>query len=91
VPFDAVHYPNRLNKRPGEPCVWQAPDEYFTMYGYSPDSPDVKQRYQATVTALEVGIGRVLMQVDDLSSSLADTISRLPFSILDSGRTNGGI
>jgi len=66
VPFNAVHYPSPLNKRAGEPCVWQAPDEYFTMYGYSPDTLDVKQRYQATVTALDAGIGRVLKQIDDL-------------------------
>ena len=66
LPFNAVHYPGRLNKAPGEPCVWQAPDEYFSMYGYAPDTLDVKQRYQATVTALDAGIGRVLKQIDAL-------------------------
>ena len=66
LPFNAVHYPGRLNKKPGEPCIWQAPDETFEMYGYSPDTRDVKQRYQATVTALDAGIGRVLKQIDTL-------------------------
>ncbi len=66
LPFNAVHYPNPANKAPGEPCVWQAPDEYFEMYGYRPDTQDVRQRYQATVTALDAGIGRVLNQIDAL-------------------------
>jgi arylsulfatase A-like enzyme len=66
LPFNAVHYPNPANKKPGEPCIWQAPDEYFETYGYRPDTRDVKQRYQATVTALDAGIGRVLNQIDAL-------------------------
>jgi len=66
LPFNAVHYPNPANKAPGEPCIWQAPDESFRLYGYSPDTLDVKQRYQATVTALDAGIGRVLKQIDAL-------------------------
>ncbi|MFH1269255.1 MAG: sulfatase-like hydrolase/transferase [Planctomycetota bacterium] len=66
LPFNAVHYPNPANKKPGEPCVWQAPDESFAKYGYSPDTLDVRERYQATVTALDAGIGRVLSQIDAL-------------------------
>ncbi len=66
LPFNAVHYPGPLNKKPGEPCIWQAPDEYFKMYGYSPDTRDVGERYQATVTALDAGIGRVLSEIDAL-------------------------
>lgn len=66
LPFNAVHYPSPLNKKPGEPCVWQAPDEHFETYGYSPDTRDVRRRYQATVTALDAGIGRVLSQIDAL-------------------------
>jgi len=66
LPFNAVHYPNPRNKKPGEPCIWQAPDEYFKRYGYSPDTRDVRQRYYATVTALDAGIGRVLGEIDAL-------------------------
>ena len=66
LPFNAVHYPGPLNKSPGEPCIWQAPDEYFEMYGYSPDTRDVRRRYRATVTALDAGIGRVLDEIDAL-------------------------
>jgi len=66
LPFNAVHYPGRLNKKAGQPCIWQAPAEYFRLYGYSPETRDVKQRYQATVTALDAGIGRVLKQLDSL-------------------------
>ena len=43
VPFNAVHYPSPANTAPGQPCIWQAPDEYFAKYGYSPDTRDVKQ------------------------------------------------
>jgi arylsulfatase A len=66
VPFNAAHFPRRQNKRPGEPAVWQAPDEYFKLYGYSPDEEDEKKRYQAVITALDAGIGRVLGQIDSL-------------------------
>ena len=66
LPFNAVHYPNPRNKKPGEPCIWQAPDEYFRRYGYSPDTRDVRERYYATVTALDAGIGRVLAEIDAL-------------------------
>ena len=66
LPFNAVHYPNPSNKKPDEPCVWQAPDKYFKLYGYSPKTRDEKQRYWATVSALDDGVGRVLKQLDDL-------------------------
>ena len=66
VPFNAVHYPSPYNKAPGVECIWQAPDEAFERYGYSPDTRDVLKRYQATVTALDTGIGRVLQQVNQL-------------------------
>ncbi|MFH1918917.1 MAG: sulfatase-like hydrolase/transferase [Planctomycetota bacterium] len=66
LPFNAVHYPGALNKKPGEPCIWQAPDESFAKYGYAPDTLDVGERYQATVTALDAGIGRVLGQINAL-------------------------
>ncbi len=66
LPFNAVHYNNPANTAPGVECVWQAPDEAFRAYGYSPQTRDVKQRYYATVTALDTGIGRVLQQLDSL-------------------------
>jgi arylsulfatase A-like enzyme len=66
VPFNAAHFPNRRNKAPGEPIVWQAPAEYFECYGYSPDEQDEKKRYRAVITALDAGIGRVVDQVDSL-------------------------
>jgi arylsulfatase A-like enzyme len=69
LPFNAVHYPSPLNKKPGEPCIWQAPDEYFEMYGYSPHTRDVTERYQATVSALDAGMGRVLNEIDALGLS----------------------
>lgn len=66
LPFNAVHYPGQLNKAPGEPCIWQAPDASFEAYGYSPDTRNVKHRYHACITALDAGIGRVLRQIDAL-------------------------
>lgn len=70
VPFNAAHYPNPKNKRPGEPVIWQAPAEAFAAYGLAPDESDPKRRYRAVLTALDAGIGRVLDQVDALG--LAD-------------------
>ncbi len=66
VPFNAAHYPNPRNKPPGTPCLWQAPDEAFERYGYSPKTLDESKRYRAVVTALDNGIGRVLDQLDRL-------------------------
>jgi len=78
VPFNAVHYPGARNKAPGVECIWQAPDEAFRAYGWSPDTRDVEKRYYATVTALDMGIGRVLDQLDRLS--LADNTLVIFFS-----------
>ncbi len=66
VPFNAAHYPNPKNKPPGTPCLWQAPDEAFARYGYSPDTLDERERYRAVLTALDNGIGRVLDKLDRL-------------------------
>jgi arylsulfatase A-like enzyme len=66
VPFNAAHYPNPKNKPAGTPCLWQAPDEAFARYGYSPDTLDERERYRAVLTALDDGIGRVLDKLDQL-------------------------
>ena len=66
LPFNAVHYPGARNKHHGAPAIWQAPAKFFQQYGYAPDSQDEKQRYQATVTALDAGVGRVLAEIDSL-------------------------
>ena len=66
VPFNAAHFPNPKNKPPGTPCIWQAPDEAFERYGYSPKTLDERKRYQAVVTALDNGVGRVLDQIKRL-------------------------
>ncbi len=70
LPFNAVHFPGARNKHHGAPAIWQAPAKFFQQYGFAPDSGDEKQRYQATVTALDAGVGRVLDQIDSLG--LAD-------------------
>ena len=67
VPFNAAHYPNPRNKPPGTPCLWQAPDDAFTRYGYSPATLDERKRYRAVLTALDDGVGRVLDQLDRLN------------------------
>jgi arylsulfatase A-like enzyme len=66
LPFNAPHYPNPGSKALGKPCVWQAPDEAFAAYGYSPNTQDEQKRYRAVVTALDTGVGRVLAQLDSL-------------------------
>jgi arylsulfatase A-like enzyme len=66
LPFNAPHFPNKKNKYPGEPCIWQAPDEAFAAYGLDPGETDERLRYRAVVTALDAGIGRVLQRIDDL-------------------------
>ncbi len=66
IPFNAAHYPNPNNKAPGEPCLWQAPDEAFTRYGYSPQTLDEPSRYRAVLAALDDGVGRVLDRLDRL-------------------------
>jgi arylsulfatase A len=67
VPFNAAHFPNPRNKPPGTPCLWQAPDEAFARYGFSPTTLDERKRYRAVVTALDDGVGRVLDQLDRLN------------------------
>lgn len=69
VPFNAAHYPNPRNKPPGHPAIWQAPDEYFALYGVDPKTRDERQRYRAVVSALDAGIGRVVRQLDELGLS----------------------
>jgi arylsulfatase A len=64
--FNAPHYPNPRNKAPGEPCVWQAPDECFELYGVSPQVEDETTRYRAVVTAVDAAVGRVLAEIDSL-------------------------
>jgi arylsulfatase A-like enzyme len=65
LPFNAPHFPNRKNKRPGQPCIWQAPDRAFAAYGRSPDQSDPLRRYAAVVTALDEAIGRVLSALEE--------------------------
>ncbi len=66
LPFNAPHFPQPGNKAPGQPKIWQAPDEAFEAYGWSPSELDAKRRYFAVITALDTAIGRVLKQIDDL-------------------------
>lgn len=64
LPFNAPHFPNRRNKRPGQKFEWQAPDWAFEPYPYGPDEEDSLKRYSAVVTALDQAIGRVLDSLD---------------------------
>jgi arylsulfatase A-like enzyme len=66
LPFNAAHFPNKVNFAPGEPVVWQVPGKYLAAYGYPPDEPDPKKRYRAVLTALDDAIGRVLRQLETL-------------------------
>ena len=66
VPFNAAHYPNPKNKPAGTPCLWQAPDEAFARYSYSPKTLDERERYRAVLTAMDDGIGRILDKLDQL-------------------------
>ena len=64
VPFNAAHYPNPKNKRPGQVFRWQAPPEFFRLYGFDPETVDPRHGYQAVISALDAGIGRVLDEID---------------------------
>lgn len=64
LPFNAPHFPVAGNKRNGQPCVWQAPDDAFRAIGLSPAEADPRKRYEAVVFALDRGIGRVLAAVE---------------------------
>ena len=66
VPFNAAHYPNPKNKRPGQPFRWQAPAEFFRAYDYDPDTENPVLGYRAVMTALDAGVGRVLDELDRL-------------------------
>ena len=66
LPFNAAHFPNKVNFAAGEPVVWQVTPKYLEAYGYPPDEVDPKKRYQAVLTHLDDGIGRVLRQLDAL-------------------------
>ena len=65
LPFNAPHFPNPKNKKPGQPSIWQAPERAFALYGMSPDEPDPANRYRAVVSALDEAIGRVLRAMDE--------------------------
>ena len=65
LPFNAPHFPNRKNKRSGQPNIWQAPAWAFAEYGLNPNEADPRKRYEAVVTALDAGIGRVLVSLDE--------------------------
>ncbi len=64
VPFNAAHYPNPRNKAPGQPFRWQAPAEFFRLYGYAPDTEVAEHGYRAVMTALDAGVGRILDQLN---------------------------
>jgi len=64
VPFNAAHFPNPVNHQPNEPVIWQAPAEYFALYGWPADEPDERKRYRAVLSALDAGIGRILRELD---------------------------
>ena len=66
VPFNAAHVPNPKNKAPGEETIWQAPAEFFELYGYEPDSTDSDEGYHAVMSALDAGLGSIVTQIDDL-------------------------
>lgn len=67
LPFNAPHFPNKSNKAPGVPAIWQAPPKAFKTYGYDPASTDIVEGYHAVVTALDEAIGRVLDNLDSLN------------------------
>lgn len=64
VPFNAAHYPNPRNKREGQPFLWQAPAEFFRLYGYDPASAVTEQGYRAVMTALDAGVGQILQRLE---------------------------
>ena len=67
LPFNAPHFPSATNLPKGQPVTWQAPDDYFRLYGLSPDEPDPRLRYRVVVSAVDAAIGRVLAALDRLS------------------------
>jgi arylsulfatase A-like enzyme len=68
LPFNAVHYNNQVNARPGETLEqWDAPDRYFQMYGWDRAIKDQKKRYKAVITAMDGAFGRLMRQLDQLN------------------------
>ncbi len=65
VPFNAAHVPNPKNKRPGQLLRWQAPAEFFQLYGYDPEDDSPEHGYHAVMAALDAGVGRILDQLDE--------------------------
>ncbi len=64
LPFNAPHFPSKSNKKPGQPNIYQAPNEAFQELGMSPDESDPKKRYDAVVYWLDKAIGKVLASLD---------------------------
>ena len=64
LPFNAPHFPSQSNKKPGQPNIYQAPDEAFHELGMSPGETDPKKRYDAVVYWLDKAIGKVLASLD---------------------------
>lgn len=69
LPFNSPHFPNKKNKKPGQPSIWQAPDRSFAAYGLEPGEVDPHQRYAAVITSLDEAIGRVLKRLDQTGQS----------------------
>lgn len=67
LPFNAPHFPNAGNKRPGQPSIWQVPDDALEAIGLNAGEMDPRKRYEAVVFALDEAIGNVLQAVDDLA------------------------
>jgi len=65
LPFNAPHFPIAGNKPPGEPNIYQAPDDAFTEIGLPPAETDPRKRYAAVVYALDKAIGRVFATLDE--------------------------
>lgn len=69
LPFNAPHFPSASNKQPGQPNIYQAPDEAFTAIGLDPDEQDPRKRYAAVVYALDQAIGNVLDALDNTGAA----------------------
>ena len=64
--YNAPHFTSAHNRPEGQLESWQAPPEFFEVYGRDPDTKDEKERYQAVVTALDHHLGRFLTSLDHL-------------------------
>ncbi len=65
LPFNAAHYPNKRNKRPGQNFDWQVPDKYLKLYGSAATERDQKKRYLAVLSSIDDSVGRILKTIDD--------------------------